>query len=72
MPLWYFSREGLREAVRIVRQSDENDTLTITKAEAGQVTIRSAGLLAASKNAKFDHQLTYSGFMYAKTSSSRP
>ncbi|KAG6370948.1 hypothetical protein JVT61DRAFT_10837 [Boletus reticuloceps] len=66
VPLWYFSREGLREAARAVRQSDENDTLAITKAEEGQVTVRSAGSLAASKNAKLDHQLTYSEFMYAK------
>ncbi|KAG6372008.1 hypothetical protein JVT61DRAFT_8703 [Boletus reticuloceps] len=66
VPLWYFSREGLREAARVVRQSDENDTLAITKAEEGQVTVRSAGSLAASKNAKLDHQLTYSEFMYAK------
>ena len=39
VPLWYFSREGLREAARAVRQSDENDTLAITKAEEGQVTV---------------------------------
>ena len=64
--LWYFSREGLCEAVHVVRQSDENDTLAITKVEAGQVTVWSAGSLAASKNAKLDHQLTYSEFMYAK------
>jgi hypothetical protein len=66
VPLWYFSREGLREAARVVRQSDDNDTLAVTKAEAGQVTVRSAGSLAASKNAKLDHQLTFSEFMYAK------
>jgi hypothetical protein len=66
VPLWYFSREGLREAARTVRQSDENDTLAITKAEEGQVTVRSAGSLAASKNAKLDHQLSFSEFMYAK------
>jgi hypothetical protein len=51
---------------RVVRQSDDNDTLAVTKAEAGQVTVRSAGSLAASKNAKLDHQLTFSEFMYAK------
>jgi hypothetical protein len=56
----------LREAARVVRQSDDNDTLAVTKAEAGQVTVRSAGSLAASKNAKLDHQLTFSEFMYAK------
>lgn len=66
VPLWYFSREGLREAARMVRQSDENDTLAVTKADEGQVTVRSAGSLAASKNAKLDHQLSFSEFMYAK------
>ena len=66
VPMWYFTREGLREAARMVRQSDENDTLAVTKADEGQVTIRSAGSLAASKNAKLDHQLTYNEFMYAK------
>ena len=66
VPLWYFSREGLREAARAVRQSDENDTLAVTKAEEGQVTVRPAGSLAASKNAKLDHQLSYNEFMYAK------
>ncbi|KAG9314453.1 hypothetical protein JVU11DRAFT_5250 [Chiua virens] len=66
VPMWYFTREGLREAARTVRQTDENDTLAITKAEEGQVTVRSAGSLSASKNAKLDHQLSYSEFMYAK------
>ena len=66
VPLWYFSREGLHEAARVVRQSDENDTLAITKVEAGHVTVQSASSLAASKNAKLDHQLTYSEFMYTK------
>ena len=66
VPLWYFSREGLREAACMVRQSDENDTLAVTKADEGQVTVRSAGSLAASKNAKLDHQLSFSEFMYAK------
>jgi hypothetical protein len=56
----------LREAARTVRQSDENDTLTITKVKEGQVTVRSARSLAASKNAKLDHQLSFSEFMYAK------
>ena len=66
VPLWYFSREGLHEAARMVRHSDENDTLAVTKADEGQVTMYSAGSLAASKNAKLDHQLSFSEFMYAK------
>ena len=49
-----------------MRQSDENDTLAVSKSEEGQVTVRSAGSLTASKNAKLDHQLSYVEFMYAK------
>ncbi|KAG8213534.1 hypothetical protein J3R82DRAFT_10171 [Butyriboletus roseoflavus] len=41
----------------MVMQSDENDALAITKAEEGQVMVQSASSLAASKNAKLDHQL---------------
>jgi hypothetical protein len=51
---------------RTVRQSDENDTLAITKAEEGQVIVQSARSLTASKNAKLDHQLSFSKFMYVK------
>ena len=64
--MWYISREGLRDAARSVRQADENDTLAVAKTDEGQVTVRSAASLAASKNAKLDHQLTYSEFMFAK------
>jgi hypothetical protein len=66
IPLWYFSREGLCEAAHVVRQSDNNDTLTVTKADEGQVTMHSAGSLAVSKNTKLDNQLSFSEFMYAK------
>ena len=66
VPMWYFSREGLHNAARLVRQADENDTLTVAKTDEGQVTMRSAASLVASKNAKLDHQLTYTEFMFAK------
>ena len=66
VPLWYFTREGLREAACTIRQSDDNDTLAVTKSEEGQVSVRSAGSLTASKNVKFDHHLPYAEFMYAK------
>ena len=39
VPLWYFTREGLREAARTIRQSDDNDTLAVTKSEEGQVSV---------------------------------
>ena len=52
--------------MHMVRQLDETDALTVTKSEEGQVTVCSAGSLAASKNAKPDHQLPYAEFMFAK------
>ena len=39
IPLWYFTREGLHEAVCTVRQSDDNDMLAVTKSEEGQVSV---------------------------------
>ena len=50
----------------MVRHSDENETLAITQAVEGNVTVHSANSLTASKNAKLDHQLTYVEFMFAK------
>ena len=45
---------------------DENNTLAVAKTDEEQVTVQSAASLVASKNAKLDHQLTYSKFMFAK------
>ena len=39
VPMWYFSREGLCDAARSVRQADENDTLAMAKTDEGQVTV---------------------------------
>lgn len=50
----------------MVRQSEDNDTLTVTRAEEGQVTMCSAGSPPVSKNVKLNHQLTFSEFMYVK------
>ena len=60
VPLWYFSRKGLCKAACVIRQSDKNDILMVTKADEGP-----AGLLMASKNMKLDHQLSFSEFIYA-------
>jgi len=65
-PLWYFTREGLQEAARSVRRADENETLAITQAAEGNMTVRAANSLTASKNAKLDHCLTYAEYMFAK------
>ncbi|KAG6328729.1 hypothetical protein ID866_10361, partial [Astraeus odoratus] len=66
VPLWYFTWEGLQEASQTVRQSDENKTLAITQAAEGNITVQAANSLHASKNAKLDHQLSFTDFMYAK------
>ncbi|KAI6139168.1 hypothetical protein BKA82DRAFT_138539 [Pisolithus tinctorius] len=57
----YFMREGLQEAAQT-----GNDTLAITQAGKGNVTLCTANSLTASKNAKPDHGLTFAEYMYAK------
>ncbi|KAG6326592.1 hypothetical protein ID866_12497 [Astraeus odoratus] len=64
--MWYFTKEGLQEAAQTVRWSDENETLAITQAVEGNIAIRAANSLHASKNAKLDHQLSFMDYMYAK------
>ncbi|KAI6141841.1 hypothetical protein BKA82DRAFT_4361667 [Pisolithus tinctorius] len=64
--MWYFTWEGLLEAAQTVRRLEENDTLAITQAGEGNVTLRTANSLTASKNAKPDHTLTFTEYMYAK------
>ncbi|KAI6141466.1 hypothetical protein BKA82DRAFT_3986279 [Pisolithus tinctorius] len=64
--MWYFTREGLQEAARTVRRLEENDTLAITQAGEGNVTLRAANSLTASKNARPDHNLSFAEYMYAK------
>ncbi|KIN96143.1 hypothetical protein M404DRAFT_163977, partial [Pisolithus tinctorius Marx 270] len=64
--MWYFMREGLQEAVQTVRQLEENDTLAITQAGEGNITLCTTNSLTASKNAKPDHRLSFAEYMYAK------
>ncbi|KAG6328127.1 hypothetical protein ID866_10961 [Astraeus odoratus] len=64
--MWYFTREGLQEAAQTVRQSDENETLAITQAAEGNITIQAANFLHASKNMELNHQLSSMDYMYAK------
>ncbi|KAH0839404.1 hypothetical protein J3R83DRAFT_122 [Lanmaoa asiatica] len=61
VPLWYFTREGLREAAHLIRRADDNDTLDLTQTAQGSIIAR-----AASKNAKLDHQLAFSEFLFAR------
>ncbi|KAI6147677.1 hypothetical protein BKA82DRAFT_151958, partial [Pisolithus tinctorius] len=60
--MWYFTREGLQEAVCL----KENNTLAITQAGEGNVTLCTANSLTASRNARLDHNLTFANYMYAK------
>ena len=50
----------------MIRQSDENNALPVTKSEEGQVLVWLASSLTASNNTKLDHHLSYTEFMYAK------
>ncbi|KAI6146258.1 hypothetical protein BKA82DRAFT_3980990, partial [Pisolithus tinctorius] len=58
--MWYFTREGLQEATQM------NDTLVITQAGKGNVTLHTANSLTTSKNARPDHSLSFAKYMYAK------
>ncbi|KAI6146811.1 hypothetical protein BKA82DRAFT_159967, partial [Pisolithus tinctorius] len=64
--MWYFTREGLQEAVQMVRCLKENVTLAITQVGEGNVTLCTANSLTVSKNARLDHNLTFANYMYAK------
>ncbi|KAI6145829.1 hypothetical protein BKA82DRAFT_3981352 [Pisolithus tinctorius] len=64
--MWYFSWEGLLEAAQTVRRLEENDTLAITQASKGNITLHMANSLTTSKNAKPDHALTFTKYMYTK------
>ncbi|KAI6138711.1 hypothetical protein BKA82DRAFT_3957366, partial [Pisolithus tinctorius] len=64
--MWYFTREGLQEATQTVRHLEENDTLAITQAGEGNVTLCTANSLTASKNARPDHSLSFAEYMYTK------
>ncbi|KAG6329494.1 hypothetical protein ID866_9594 [Astraeus odoratus] len=66
VPMWYFTREDLWEAARTICWSDENETLAIMQAHKGNVTVRAVNSLAASKNAKLHHQLSYTEYMFTK------
>ncbi|KAH0832249.1 hypothetical protein J3R83DRAFT_13223 [Lanmaoa asiatica] len=66
VPLWYFTREGLHEAARMIRRADDNNTLDLTQTAQGGIIARAANSLAASKNAKLDHQLAFSEFLFAR------
>ncbi|KAH0831851.1 hypothetical protein J3R83DRAFT_12702, partial [Lanmaoa asiatica] len=66
VPLWYFTREGLCEAARMIRRADNNDTLDLTQTVQGSIVACSANSLAASKNTKLDHQLAFSEFLFTR------
>ncbi|KAI6144046.1 hypothetical protein BKA82DRAFT_164311, partial [Pisolithus tinctorius] len=64
--MWYLTQEGLLKAAQMVRCLEENNTLAITQASEGNITLCMANSLTASKNAKPDHTLTFTEYTYAK------
>ncbi|KAG6327604.1 hypothetical protein ID866_11485 [Astraeus odoratus] len=64
--MWYFTREGLCEAARMVHHSDKSEMLAITQASKGNITVHAANSFTTSKNVKLDHQLDYGEYMFAK------
>jgi len=66
IPLWYFTWEGLQEAVWSVQHADKNETLAITQAVEGNMMVHAANSLTTSKNAKLDRYLTYVEYMFTK------
>ena len=66
VPLWYFSLEGLADAARSLRQSDAKDSLMLTQVADMGLALHPTITVAAFKQARFDHNLTFSEFLFAK------
>ena len=66
VPLWYFSLEGLTDAARTLRQSDAKDSLALTQDTDSGLTLRPTIAVSASKRTKYDHDLTFPEFLFAK------
>ena len=66
VPLWYFTLEGLTEAARVLRQDDAKESLALTQDTGTGLTLRPTLSISASKFAKYDHNLTFTEFLFAK------
>jgi len=66
VPLWYFTLEGLAEVARVLRQDDAKESLALTQETGTGLSLRPTLSISASKFAKYDHNLTFSKFLFAK------
>ncbi|KAG6328554.1 hypothetical protein ID866_10535 [Astraeus odoratus] len=66
VPLWYFMLEGLANATRVVCQDDTKESLALTQEMEGGLALHPTLSVTASKHAKYDHNLAFPNFLYAK------
>ncbi|KAG6333309.1 hypothetical protein ID866_5776 [Astraeus odoratus] len=66
VPLWYVTLEGLANATRVMCQDDAKESLALTQETEGGLALHPTLLVVASKHAKYDHNLAFSNFLYAK------
>jgi len=67
VPLWYFMLEDLAEAARVLRQDDAKESLALTQGTGTCLSLCPTLSISASKFAKYDHNLTFSEFLFTKT-----
>ncbi|KAG6328620.1 hypothetical protein ID866_10469 [Astraeus odoratus] len=66
VPLWYFTIEGLADVAKIMQQDDAKESLTLTQEAEGSLALRPTLSVTASKHARYDHNLSFTKFLYAK------
>ncbi|KAG6326158.1 hypothetical protein ID866_12930, partial [Astraeus odoratus] len=68
VPLWYFTLEGLLEAARTVQQDKAKESLALMQETEGGLSLHPTLSVSASKHTKYDHNLAFPEFLYAKCS----
>ncbi|KAG6327946.1 hypothetical protein ID866_11143 [Astraeus odoratus] len=58
--------ECLADTARVVRPDDAKELLALTQETEGGLALHPTLLVVASKHNKYDHNLTFSDFLYAK------
>ncbi|KIM64087.1 hypothetical protein SCLCIDRAFT_115771, partial [Scleroderma citrinum Foug A] len=66
VPLWYFTLEGLTEAARVLHQDDAKESLALTQDIGTGLTLCPTLSISAFKFSKYDHNLTFTEFLFAK------
>ncbi|KAG6330820.1 hypothetical protein ID866_8269 [Astraeus odoratus] len=66
VPPWYFTLEGLAKATRIVHQDEVKELLVLTQETEEALSLCPTLSISASKHAKYDHNLFFTEFLYAK------